>query len=290
MKRLSEIDFLLQKIRKMRVGRPTFDIGIIQRNWIEEKTSFNIKANIEKYTKIAKERNAKMILLQEYSLYPHFDPKIYAEDLNHGESSLFFRNLAKTNEIHVIGSILEKCDDKVYSTAAMWDNNGNLVGSNRRQHITEEEKGIISPGDSNHPVFILNKKTKIAFPSSYDIFFPESARMYAQKGAVLLCYPGSWDAHSQKKAHIMGHSHAIGNAVFVVCANNVDPEENYQGGSFGVRPDGVLLAIDNNCEPLTIVQMNVYERKFWKLLFPLIKQRSYETFGLLKEKIKPNFN
>jgi N-carbamoylputrescine amidase len=284
------------KFKRFQSSQNSFKLGVFSKHWIEDKILH--KSNIESDVSLAKEGGAKLVLLQELTLNQYFcsekDEKWFelSEDINDGPSNEFFKYLSKKYEVHVIGSLFEKYGDNYYNTAGIWDDKGKMVGFTRKQHIPSgdgyEETFYFSPGNSDYPVHDLGF-VKLAIPTCYDQWFPELARIYALKGAQLICYPtaiGSEPNHpkliTQGQWEIMMRSHAISNGIYVAASNRIGKEKiiEFYGGSFICDPNGER--IDKNLGEIFLGEINLD-----KINNSYIKDRQPSTYHLIDAKFDP---
>lgn len=273
-------------------------VALIQVGWTGSRSSMQ-----DLYRELVAEaalRGAALIGLPELSLSPYFpgvrDPAglSWAEPLPGGESDTFFSELARKNNVMLIGSLVERTPDgHHYDTAVVYNAGGQLAGVTRKVHIPSgegyHETDYFEPGDS-YPVHDLGL-LRVAAPTCYDQWFPELARVYGLGGADLIYYPtaiGSEPTAPHIDTHdawwTMMRSHAIANGVFVGAANRVGVENNvtFYGSSFIVDPMGRVLAqagrdtievITADLDPATLTH--------WRALFPLLRQRMPATYGAL---------
>ncbi len=76
---------------------------------------------------------------------------------------------------------------KVYNSSYILDRNGNEIGRYRKTHLPYSEIPSVIPGD-DFPVFDLDFG-RIGIMICWDNYFPESARILANRGAKLILYP-----------------------------------------------------------------------------------------------------
>lgn len=98
------------------------------------------------------------------------------------------------------GTIPERDGDKLYNTATVWGNDGQLLAKYRKMHlfdidipgeITFKESDSLTAG--NDLAMIDVKDFKIGIGICYDIRFEELAKLYRKKGANCLIYPGAFN-------------------------------------------------------------------------------------------------
>ncbi len=102
-----------------------------------------------------------------------------------GPTSDALAEAARQHAVHVLAGVLELGPDgKLYSAAVLLDAAGELAGAYRRLHLLPAERAALSAGDAVG-VFPTALGT-IAVSLSYDVSFPELARVQALEGAEIL--------------------------------------------------------------------------------------------------------
>lgn len=133
-----------------------------------------------------------------------------------------------------------------YNSAAVIDQEGNVLGVYRKMHIPQvpgwEEKSYFTPGNLGFPTFKAFDLT-FGIQISWDTFFPEGSRILALSGAKVIFTP---TANSVDNNDIWQQSicnNAFTNGCYVVRVNRVGNEEkqSFSGGSFCAAPTGDLL-------------------------------------------------
>ena len=157
-------------------------------------------------------------------------------------------------------SIYEKAKNgKLYNTCVVIDTDGKLLGTYRKIHIPNDpvnhydEAFYFAPGDLGVKVF-NTKFGKIAPQICYDQWFPESARVAAEKGAEILLYVTAigWPTSQREKWLNAAEnnmwvttqvSHGIDNNCFVASVNRVKKQDtlNFWGSSFVSDPYGQII-------------------------------------------------
>ena len=82
----------------------------------------------------------------------------------------------------------------MYNSAILIGPSGELVGVQRKMHVTAEEKHYFCPGNA-FEAFVTDLG-KIGILICADIGFPESARVLSLRGAEIICVPLNKDEHA----------------------------------------------------------------------------------------------
>lgn len=181
-----------------------------------------------------------------------------AEDID-GESMMFFMNLAKSLNKHIMAGIIERVDDKIFNTLFHFDNNGLITARYRKIHLfsMSGEDKYFTPGDET----IITKidQVKIGLSICYDLRFPELYRRYAKEKVDILINIASWpDKRSFHWINLL-RARAIENQCFMVGVNRVgtDPIHNYNGYSGFFDPMGNEIILVKDEEKLISVDLDL---------------------------------
>ena len=277
-------------------------IALIQTYWPGSRAEI-----IKTYKELVAEaavRGAEIVCLQEFSLSPYFasvkDDANYAwaEPVRGGESDAVFSQLARDNNVFILGSLFERSDDGDAVDSVHWDTatvhapSGELAGFTRKVHIPQGAgyyEDYYYGGFDQFPVHEV-AGLKTAVPTCYDQWFPELSRIYALKGAEFIFYPtaiGSEpDAPELDTAvswQTVMRGQAIANGVFIAAANRVGQEDvTFYGSSFICDPMGNILAqASRDKTDLIMAELDSAVFEQWRYLFPLLRQRRPDVYGKL---------
>jgi N-carbamoylputrescine amidase len=196
--------------------------------------------------------------------------------------------MAESFAIGVVCPFFERSSEGVYyNSAAVFDSRGRRVGLYRKVHVPEiplwEERYYFSPGDLGFPVFDL-EGVRVGVQICWDHFFPEGFRCLALSGAQAVFVPSAAAFASQERWLAMGVSHAIANGFFLVRVNRVgkEPQQDFYGGSFCVKPDGDLAAepIGLN-EGILLTECDLGEVERARRTWPFLKDRRPREYATL---------
>jgi len=154
-------------------------------------------ANYNKITKLigqpAWKNPGRLVVLPEYSLTgPPNDAtvaKLFAEALD-GESVQRMAGLANQMNAHVVFSMIESADGKLYPTSVLLGPDGKLIGTYRKTHLDPAEKSWATAGDQ-FPVFDT-AIGRIGMLLGGDARFPEASGMLCVHRADIIAVPSSW--------------------------------------------------------------------------------------------------
>jgi N-carbamoylputrescine amidase len=244
---------------------------------------------------LAADKGAQIICFQEL-FNTHWFPRdidgvnfLLAEDVD-GPTVTSMRSLAKEKKVALICPFFERDGDQYFNTAAVINQNGEIVGTYRKIHVPQiplwEERAYFSPGDKGFPVFDLGL-VKVGVQICWDNFFPEGTRHLALQGAQIVFAPTAAAFASQQRWLKVLAGNAIVNGLFVMRVNRVgsEPRQDFYGMSFCISPEGDLVDEPTGFqEGILLVEIALEEvlrvRKEW----PFLKDRRPEAYSFLAQR------
>ena len=248
---------------------------------------------------------AEVVLLQELTRSPYFcvEPDVsdaltrFAEDVEDGPTVALARSLAAEHGIAVHASLYERAGEHGFNTAVCVDGTGTLVARTRKTHIPEfpyyHENEYFEVGDTGCPVIRVAGAASFAFPTCWDQWFPELARVMSLDGAEVIVYPTAIgnEPHrpgfdSQPMWQQMITANGLANATFMVAVNRIGTEGplTFYGSSFISDPYGrIVVEAPRNRPAVLVAQLDLGQRDDW-LDFGLISTRRPEAYHRLVER------
>jgi len=153
----------------------------------------------------------------------------FAEHIPNGLTTQFLKKLAKLYKMVIISPILERDEkDVIWNTAVVIDQDGNVMGKCRKNHIPRvsdfNESTYYMEGNTGHPVFDT-KYGKIGVNICYCRHHPLSWLIYGLEGAQIVFNPcATVDGLSETMWPIEARNAAIANSYFTVAINRVGTE------------------------------------------------------------------
>jgi len=175
-----------------------------------------------------------------YNFIDREEARQTAENINDGAFCRFLSQKAKANNQIIISGVNEQEGNKLYNSAVLFDREGRLQGHYRKLHLFMNEKQIFDPGDLGLPVFEV-EGIKIGIQICFDWTFPESWRILALKGAMIIAHPANLVLpYSQQ----VTPAYAVTNRMYIITANRVGKEREmtFTGNSIITDPDGQIVA------------------------------------------------
>jgi N-carbamoylputrescine amidase len=292
--------------------RAPLRVGLVQERWHAnpEEHEHALAAGIA----MAAIEGAQVVCLQELTLSPYFAVSAAGpsasgaapEELLAGPTFRFAARIAAQTGVHVHASLYERVDGPDglgYNTAILVSPDGALVARTRKMHIPVTagyyEDRYFRPGPADgdaYPVVdlpTLDGAARLAFPTCWDQWFPELARVYSLEGAEVLVYPtaiGSEPDHPDFDTQPMWEQVIVGNGVangtFMVAINRigVEPPLTFYGSSFISDPYGrVLVKAPRDRPAVLVADLDLDQRRDWLELFPFLSTRRPEAYRLLVE-------
>lgn len=201
----------------------------------------------------AASKGARLVVLPElansgYMFATREEAFELAELVPAGPTCVAWMAAAQRLGITLVAGIAERDGDVLYNAAVVMGPDG-YIGTFRKVHLWNEENLFFEPGNLGFPVF----KTpigRIGVAICYDIWFPETFRLQALKGADIVCVPTNWvpipgqAPGREAMATVLAMAAAHTNSIFIACADRVGDERGqaFEGQSVVVGCSGWPLA------------------------------------------------
>ena len=293
--------------RKTPAIREPFRIGAVQERWHADPDKH--EAALHAGIAMTAREGARLICLQELTLSPYFavrsDAQEYArtrlEAIPDGPTTDFVRRTAREFGVHVQASLHERPADGGlgYNTSILVGPDGELVARVRKVHIPAaagyHEDIYFRPSDDAEPYPVVEvEHVQCGFPTCWDQWFPEVARIYGLKGADLIVYPtaiGSEPDHPKFDTRPLWEkvivANGIANGTFMVVVNRIgtEPPLRFYGSSFISDPYGrVLVRAPRNRPAVLVADLDLDQRRDWLDLFPFLSTRRPDTYSSLADR------
>ncbi len=206
----------------------------------------NKERNFKEVEKLLKNTKNSLIVLPElfntgYTFTSKEEIKKLAEPAL-SFTSQFLHNLCKSNNLAIIGGIVERAGSRFFNSAIFVTKKG-LSGVYRKVHLFMHEKRWFEPGNGPFNPFIFNR-TKIGILICFDWIYPEAMRTLALNGADIVCHCANLVMPFCQDAMI---TRSIENRVYIITANRTGSEKrgkykfSFTGQSQIVAPGGKVL-------------------------------------------------
>lgn len=210
--------------------------------------------NAERVIAEAAAKHVDMVVLPEMFVCPYNKKAIAAAaQPAGGDGWLAMSEAARKNHVYLVaGSMPEVENGNIYSTAYVFDRNGQQIGRYRKLHLfdidvkgglTYRESDVLTPGQD---VTIVDTEFgPIGIAICYDVRFPELFRIMALKGVKAVVMPASFN-RTTGPSHweLLMRARAVDEELYMLgCAAAGDLAAAYNGWghSVAVSPWGEIM-------------------------------------------------
>ena len=274
----------------MKNNKNQLKVALIQMKVIDDKDKNLVKA--KDFVKKAADQEAELVMLPEMFNCPYQTIKFpeYAEKEG-GKSWRFLSELAKENDIFLVGGSIPEKDDKndIYNTSYVFNNKGEQIAKHRKVHLfdidieggqTFKESDTLSAG--NNITVFDTPYGKMGLVICYDLRFPELSALLSKKGVKYILVPGAFNM-TTGPAHweLLFRSRALDNQVYTLGAaparDSKQPYVSY-GNSIAVSPWGKVIKRLGGEEDILIADLDLdYLDKIREEL-PLLKHKREDIY------------
>ena len=256
----------LTKMEEFKVAIAQMDIKL------GDKES-NLKKASEVVSEAAKQ-GADFVCLPEYfSTGGAFEQFSELKEPIPGDTADKLGAIAEENGVHLVASMLEGVEDKLYNAAVLLGPNGELLAKQRKIHLFLEEQTCVSNGAD----FTIadTKFGKVGLMVCYDTIFPEVSRELALQGADIIFVPANWPDPFSSQWQLATSARALDNQAWLVAANRVgtDGKFTYFGKSRVVSPYGESVVEAGNGEEIITTMIDPKVTEGFKNIVDFMKDR-----------------
>jgi N-carbamoylputrescine amidase len=266
--------------------------------------SWDREANVaraEKLVRLAAQKGANVILLQELFETPYFCKDHLAKHFDLARPLADHPTLERLRKVEgELGvvlpvSLFERANNAYYNSLVMVDADGSVLGTYRKSHIPEgpgyHEKFYFSPGDTGFRVWPTRFGT-LGVAVCWDQWFPEAARAMALKGAEVLFYPTAIGSEPHDPSITStGHwqrtmqGHAAANVMPVVASNRIGVEQGeryemtFYGHSFIAGHTGeIIQQADSKTEQVIVASFDLEAIREYRHAWGLFRDRRPDLY------------
>jgi nitrilase len=271
--------------QKMVVGLAQLNAGADQKD--------NIRSAVQAITELSS-RGADLIMLPEHADFigSDEDKKGAAEIFEKSTYLAELRNLAvKLGRYIHVGSFLEKSEDGIYNSSAVFNPAGEVIARYRKIHLfdveipggkTYLESAVISPGTETVS-FSIGAFT-FGMAICYDLRFPELFRRLTAAGANVLLLPAAFTLQTGRDHwEILLRARAIENQCWVAAAGQwgtAPPNHVCFGRSMVINPWGLVTALAPDGVSTIIAELDLQALGDIRTRFPALNHVRDDVFSI----------
>jgi N-carbamoylputrescine amidase len=271
-------------------------VAVVQMEPVVGEKEDNVKASVD-FILEAVSKGANLIVLPElcnsgYVFNSRKEAFSLSEPVPSGPTTQEWIRVAKENNVYISAGISENAGNKIYNSSVLVGPEG-YIGTYRKMHLWDKEKLFFEPGDLGFPVFDT-PIGKISQMICYDMWFPESWRLCALKGADIVCVNNNWvpipgqDPNQKPMAVSLCVANAHSNVIFIAASNRIgiEREQPFIGNSIIVGPTGAILSgpASDDKEEIIYADLNLFEArtaKNWTSLSVPLRDRRVDVYDLM---------
>ncbi len=200
---------------------------------------------VRRYCQRAAQQDVRLVVFPElcitgYNFSSKRDLASLAEPVPEGPTTQLWVNLARTNEIIIVGGLAELGDKgEIFNSAVAVGPKG-FLSCYRKLHLFGSEAKLFSTGDQIPKIHSL-LGFKFSTIVCFDWAFPELTRILMLEGCEVLCHPANLVLPLAQRVMI---ARSIENRIFTITANRIGTEDTltFTGRSQIINPNGDVLA------------------------------------------------
>lgn len=190
-------------------------------------------------------------------------------------------DLARENQIHVLGSCLSELGAGQFgNTAVLHNPAGEIAATYSKTHLFQlmDEHHYLTAGET--PTLVETEHGRFGLTICYDLRFPELFRRYALQGAQVVFVPAEWPHPRLAHWRTLLRARAIENQMFIVACNRVGESKGtrFFGHSCIIDPWGEVVVEGGEDEMLltAVVDLSLVEEVRAKI--PIFADRRPELY------------
>jgi predicted amidohydrolase len=218
-------------------------------------------ANLDKVAGFLDRANADLVVLPElfttgYTFESREELLALAEEPG-GKTFSALCDLSGATGAAIVAGLPERDGDACYNSCFVFSG-GAVIGSYRKIHLFDREKGLFTPGNRGFTV-VMAGGAQIGLMICFDWIFPECARALALMGAQVICHPANLILPHCPQAMI---TRCLENRVFAITANRIGTETRagqaftFIGSSQVVSPRGEVLVRAGTDELIQVIDID----------------------------------
>jgi omega-amidase len=243
-------------------------VTLIQADLKWESMNENLKYFTKQIEKIAFPTDL-VILPELFTTGFTMNVSTVSEEIN-GESVKWMREMARSMQVHIIGSLLIKEQEKYYNRLIWMKPTGHYLAYNKRHLFRMGEEHLYYTAGTDKLIVHLHK-WKIRPLICYDLRFPVWSRNVSDYD--LLIYIANWPSSRISVWEILLRARAIENHCYLIGLNRIGTDGmgmNYSGDSLVIDYKGnIIKKLPCNKDISETVTLDLGELKEFRKKFPV---------------------
>jgi predicted amidohydrolase len=183
-----------------------------------------------------------------------------SEPLNGPTVKAFQLEASKLNSYILMGSFVERDNQKLFNTSLLLDPQGRIQARYRKIHLfgyQSEEKRLLTRGEE-----IVVTETpwgKVGLATCYDLRFPEFFRKMVDQGAIYFLVVSAWPMARLESWFLFNRVRAHENLAYLFSCNctGINKGNRYAGHSLFVNPLGEIIADGGETEWILSMEVDI---------------------------------
>jgi len=223
-----------------------------------------------------------LVLLPE--LWPSgffsFDKYLSESESLEGDLVTTFREKAVQRKCYLLmGSFVEKKDEKIFNTTVLIDPSGEIACTYRKIHLfgyQSQESQLLTPGKD--VTVIKTPWGRMGFSTCYDLRFPELYRRMLDQGAQIFLIPSAWPKIRLDAWVLFNQVRALENLAYLISCNCAGNNQGtaLAGNSMMVSPLGKVLARAGEGEQIISLDIDTKAVDQVRSEFPAVSDRVFK--------------
>lgn len=163
-------------------------------------------SRVEQFFKKANKNNCDIICFPEVFLTGGLYKKRYDPSIPIKSKKLFSKLSQNYGLYSIIGSIIEKINNRFYNISYLFDDKGNIIGNYKKNHLVQKSEAKYLKAGNEVKVF-RTKIGNIGIEICRDLLYPEITRKLMLNKAEIVFCPSFWCSKSSEYDRIYNHKY-----------------------------------------------------------------------------------
>lgn len=260
----------------------TLAVALVQQETVWHDPDENLRRAAARVAEAARQGARVVVFPELFATGFTMQPEPFAEPVP-GATTQAVASLAQRHGVWVVASLVEQGPGRPYNTAVAVRPDGTLACHYRKLHPFSfgDENNHYTAGEAL-PVFDLDG-VRAALQICYDLRFPETFRLLADRGVELAFVLANWPTRRAAHWSTLLAARAIENQMAVCGVNRVgrDPALDYPGLSALHDGRGEVLVAAGAEPGIVTGLLDVDDLRRWRAQFPALRDRRPALYAAL---------